>query len=105
MSIIIVGVSWDKLIAYCNDGQIHISNVLAENAIRSLAIGRKNWLFNDTPKGAHASATCYSLIETAKANDLDPSQYIQYVLKNITDADRVEKLEALLPWNMLKPQL
>jgi len=93
---------WNKLIAYCEDGQIHISNVLAENAIRPMAIGRKNWLFSDTPRGAHASATCYSLIETAKANGIDPSQYIQFVLKNIADADTLEKLEALLPWNMSK---
>jgi len=68
-------------------------------------VGRKNWLFSDTPKGAHASATCYSLIETAKANELDPNQYMQYVLKNIADADTLEKLEALLPWNMAKPEL
>jgi len=96
---------WDKLIAYCDDGQAHISNILAENAIRPFTIGRKNWLFSDTPRGAHASAACYSLIETAKANELDPCQYIQYVLKNIADADTAEKLEALLPWNMPKPAL
>jgi len=96
---------WDKLIPYCDDGHIHISNILAENAIRPFAIGRKNWLFSDTPRGAHASATCYSLIETAKANDIEPSQYILHVLKHIADADTLEKLEALLPWNMPKPTL
>jgi len=56
-------------------------------------------LFSDTPKGAQASATCYSLIETAKANGLEPFAYIQYVLQHIASADSVEKLEALLPWN------
>ncbi len=96
---------WDKLVAYCDDGHIHISNILAENAIRSFAIGRKNGLFSDTPRGAHASATGYSLIETAKANGIEPSQYIQYVLKHIADADTIEKLEVLLPWNMPKPAL
>ncbi|VAW62806.1 Mobile element protein [hydrothermal vent metagenome] len=79
--------------------------MLAENAIRPLAIDRKNWLFSDTPRDTHASATCYSLIETAKANELDPDQYIPYVLENIADADTPEKLEALLSWNIPKPAL
>ncbi|MEQ9532034.1 transposase domain-containing protein, partial [Marinobacter salarius] len=53
----------------------------------------------DTSQGANASATCYSLIETAKANSLEPSAYIHHVLKHIADADTLEKLETLLPWN------
>jgi hypothetical protein len=57
-------------------------------------------LFADTPQGAHASATCYSLIETAKANDLEPSAYIRHVLERIANADTLEKLEGLLPWNV-----
>ena len=61
---------------------------------------RRNWLFADTPRGARASATCYSLIETAKANGLEPYDYLQQVLSHIAAADTVEKLEALLPWNM-----
>ena len=91
---------WEKLTAYCDNGELRISNILAENAIRPLAIGRKNWLFSDTPRGAHASATCYSLIETAKANGLEPHDYIRHVLNNIADADTLEKLEELLPWNV-----
>jgi transposase len=55
----------DTLTGYCDNGHLRISNILAENAIRPLAIGRRNWLFSDTPKGAQGSATCYSLIETA----------------------------------------
>ncbi|WP_270670545.1 transposase domain-containing protein, partial [Aeromonas sp. QDB04] len=51
-------------------------------------------------QGAKASATCYSLLETAKANQLEPSAYINYVLERIGDADSLEKLEALLPWNV-----
>ena len=57
-------------------------------------------MFADTPQGAHASATCYSLIETAKANDLEPSAYIRHVLERIANADTLEKLERLLPWNV-----
>ena len=90
---------WDYLVGYCERGDVHISNVLAENAIRPFAVGRRAWLFADTPQGARASATCYSLIETAKANGLEPSIYIQHVLDHIAEADTLERLEALLPWN------
>jgi len=61
---------------------------------------RRAWLFADTAQGARASATCYSLIETAKANQLEPSAYIHHVLDRIGEADTLEKLEALLPWNV-----
>ncbi len=91
---------WSTLTGYCERGDLQISNVLAENAIRPFAVGRKAWLFADTPRGAHASATCYSLVETAKANGLEPSAYIRHVLERIADADTLEKLEGLLPWNV-----
>ena len=91
---------WPTLIGYCERGDLQISNVLAENAIRPFALGRKAWLFADTSRGARASATCYSLVETAKANRLEPSAYIQYVLDRIAEADTLEKLEALLPWGV-----
>jgi hypothetical protein len=87
-------------VGYCERGDLQISNVLAENAIRPFAVGRKAWLFADTSQGARASATCYSLVETAKANKLEPSVYIQHVLERVADADTLEKLEALLPWNV-----
>jgi len=83
---------WDTLVGYCGRGDLQISNVLAENAIRPFAVGRKAWLFADTSQGAQASATCYSLIETAKANGLEPSAYIHHVLEHIAEADTVEKL-------------
>ncbi|MEA9429598.1 IS66 family transposase, partial [Aeromonas caviae] len=91
---------WSYLVGYCERGDLHISNVLAENAIRPFAVGRKAWLFADSAQGAKASATCYSLLETAKANDLEPSAYINHVLAQIGEADSLEKLEALLPWNV-----
>ena len=90
---------WDSLIGYCEDGRLNISNALAENAIRPFAVGRRNWLFSDTPRGARASATCYSLIETAKANGLEPYAYLHHVLQHIATAATLEKIEALLPWN------
>lgn len=85
---------------YCERGDLNISNVLAENAIRPLALGGRAWLFAGTSRGAKASATCYSLIETAKANDLEPAAYIDYVLNHIAEADTLKKHEQLLPWNV-----
>ena len=91
---------WEYLIGYCRDGKLQISNALAENAIRPFAVGRRAWLFADTPHGARASATCYSLVETAKLNGLEPYAYLRHVLAHIAEANTVEKLEALLPWNV-----
>lgn len=91
---------WDRLVAYTLDGRLHISNVLAENAIRPFVIGRKGWLFADTPKGAQASATHYSLIESCKANGLEPYKYYRFVLGKLPYAKTVEDIEALLPWKV-----
>ena len=65
-------------------------------------VGRKNWLFCDTPKGAEASATLYSLVETAKANNVEPFAYLRYVLDEIRWLGKTPpaaELDALLPWN------
>ena len=91
---------WDKLVRYCDHGSLRMSNILAENAIRPFAVGRRNWLFADTPEGARASAIYYSLIETAKANNLDPYEYLHFLISRIATADTVDAYEALLPWNM-----
>lgn len=91
---------WSFLIGYCEDGRLNISNVHVENAIRPFAVGRKAWLFADTVQGARASATIYSLIETAKANGLEPYAYLQHVLNHIGSAESLEAIEALLPWNV-----
>jgi len=95
---------WPKLIRYCDDGDFPISNIRAENAVRPFVIGRKNWLFADTPKGAHASGVFYSLIETAKANEIDPYAYLRHIFKQLPHADTLDQVEALLPWNV-KDQL
>ncbi len=91
---------WKKLVRYCEDGNLPISNIIAENAIRPFVIGRKAWLFADTPKGAHASGIFYSLIETARANELEPYAYLRHIFEALPYADTVEKIEALLPWNV-----
>lgn len=92
--------NWDKLICYTDDGDVNIDNNLAENAIRPFVIGRKNWLFSATPKGAHASASLYSLIETAKANGLEPYAYLREVFARLPGITTDEELRALLPWNV-----
>lgn len=86
---------------YLLDGRCSISNNAAENAIRPFTVGRKNWLFADTPKGAAASAAVYSIVETAKANGLNVYTYIEYLLLYMSDADwrnHPEQLDVLMPW-------
>lgn len=68
-------------------------------------VGRKNWLFNNTPKGAYASATIYSLVETAKANDVEPMAYLNHIFEHLTLASSREDLEQLLPWNIREEEL
>ena len=93
---------WEALIRYLDDGRLEIDNNLLENAIRPFALGRKNWLFSDTVGGAKASANLYSLIETAKANGLDPYAYLRYVFTELPKANTPEATEALLPYNIDK---
>ena len=86
---------------YLKDWHCDISNNTAENGIRPFTIGRKNWLFSNSPKGAKASAIVYSLVETAKANNLDPERYLQYLfeqLPNTPDLKNKETLNQYLPW-------
>ena len=73
---------------------------MAENSIRPFVIGRKNWLFAGTPKGAEASALLYSLIETAKMNGLEPFKYLRYIFKKIPLAQSTRDYRALLPQSL-----
>ena len=91
--------NWKALTAYLEDGRLDIDNKAAERAIRPFAIGRKNWLFMGDPKGAEAASIIYSLIETAKANGLEPYKYLRYVLETIPSIEP-ENLSSLLPWNV-----
>jgi transposase len=87
-----------KLVTYLKDGRINIDNNRAERAVKPFVIGRKNWLFSNTPGGARASAILYSIIETAKANGLLVDNYLQTCLDEI--AKKPESLTHLLPWNV-----
>jgi len=91
---------WDKLIRYTKDGRYLMDNNLAENAIRPFVIGRKNWLFSQSVKGVKASANLYSIIETAKANGLEPYAYLRVLFAKLPQATTVDEIENLLPGNI-----
>ncbi len=91
---------WPGLITHLEDGHIDIDNNKAENAIRPFVIGRKNFLFSGSPRGAQASATMYTLVEAAKANDLEPWAYLNYLFEQLPTAKSEQALRALLPQNL-----
>ena len=90
---------WPKLIRYIEDGRLAIDTNLAENAIRPFALGRRNWLFADTVKGAKASAVLYSIVSTARANGLEPYAYLRQLFAELPKAKTVEQFEQLLPFS------
>jgi transposase len=97
---------WEPLIAFLKDGRLEIDNNRSERAIKPFVIGRKNWLFANTPRGAKASAIIYSLVETAKENGLNPFVYLTYLfekLPNLADPHDENKLDQLLPWSETLP--
>jgi len=96
---------WSKLNRYLDDGRLEIDNNGAENAIRPFVLGRKNWLFSASVKGVKSSVNLYSLIETAKANGLEPYAYLRYLYAALPGAETVEAIEALLPGNIDKEML
>jgi hypothetical protein len=91
---------------YLLDGRLEISNNRAERSIKPFVIGRKNWLFCNTPKGATASAVIYSVIETAKENGLNPFPYLEFLFHQLPNVDREDStaLEQLLPWSESLPE-
>jgi transposase len=90
---------WSKLTVFLTHPAVPLDNNRCENAIRPFVVGRKNWLFSDTEAGARASANLYSLIETAKANGVEPHAYLTHLYTQLPGATRLEHFEALLPWN------
>ena len=90
---------WGKLIRYTERGDLPIDNNRCENAIRPFVVGRKAWLFSDTPAGANASAIIYSLVETAKANGVEPYAWLRHVLEHLPAAQTADEIDKLLPWN------
>jgi transposase len=90
---------WRSLTRYCEDGRIEIDNNAAERALRGVALGRKNYLFQGSDRGGERAAALYSLLESAKLNGLDPQAYLREVLARIAEHP-INRIEQLLPWNM-----
>ena len=91
---------WDKLIRYLDDGRLEIDKNLAENAIRPFVVGRKNRLFSNSVRGVKASDNLYSLIESAKANGLEPYTFLRFLFAKLPKAETVDGIETLLPGNL-----
>jgi transposase len=91
---------WDKMVSYLESPYLTPDNNACENAIRPFVLGRKNWLFNQSPKGAESSCGMFTLIETAKQNGLVPFQYLMALFEKAPLAKTPEDWENLLPWNI-----
>jgi transposase len=88
---------WDTFTRFRNDGRICLTNNAAERALRGIALGRKSWLFAGSDRGGER-AVVYTLIQTARLNDVDPQAWLADVLARINDHN-IQKLDQLLPWN------
>ena len=91
---------WEKMVAYLESPYLTPDNNACENAIRPFVLGRKNWLFCQSPEGAKSSCGIYSLIETAKQNDIVPFKYLMALFEKAPLAVSPEDWEKLLPWNI-----
>ena len=94
---------WQALTRYRDDGSLEIDNNAAERALRGVALGRKNYLFQGSDAGGERAAAIYSLVESAKLNGLDPLRYLRDVLTRIAEHP-INRIEELLPWNMAQQQ-
>lgn len=99
---------WDKLQRFLLDGRLEIDNNRSERSIKPFVIGRKGWLFCNTPKGARASAVVYSIVETAKENGLIPFEYLRYLFEKLPNMGAPTlggspDLDEVLPWSNSLP--
>lgn len=96
---------WDNLNNFLLDGRLESTNNRAERSIKAFVIGRKNFMFSNTPKGARGSAIIYSIIETAKANNLKPYNYLLYLFEQLPNVDLTDPdvIDSLLPWSDTLP--
>jgi transposase len=95
---------WVALTRYIDDGRLEIDNLIAERAIRGVAIGRRNWLFAGSKAGGDRAAAIYSIIETCKLNGIEPRAYISDVMQKIASDWPNSRIEELMPWTWSKPQ-
>jgi len=80
------------------DGRLELSNNRAERSVKTFVMGRKAWLFSNTPNGAEASSIMFSIVETARENGLKPYEYVKYLLEKLPSA-KTSELETFLPWS------
>jgi hypothetical protein len=92
---------WPAFTRFLDDGRICLTNNAAERALRGIAIGRRAWLFAGSDRGGERAAAMFTLIETAKLNDVDPQAWLADVLRRINDHP-ARQLHQLLPWNWRK---
>nr|WP_269766024.1 transposase [Burkholderia ubonensis] len=92
---------WEALMLYCEEGRAEISNALAENALRCVSLGRKNFLFAGSDSGGERAVAMYGLIGTCKLNGINPRACLEYVLTHIADHP-INRIDELLPWNVSK---
>ena len=91
---------WPKLTSFLTHGEVPLDNNRCENAIRPFVVERKGWLFSDTVKGAAPSANLYSLVETCKANGVEPHAYLTYPFERLPYLSTADDYESMLPWNI-----
>ena len=89
---------WAAFARFLDDGRVCLTNNAAERELRGIALGRKSWLFAGSDRGGERAAVMYTLIQTAKLNDIDPQAWLADVLARINDHN-IQKLDQLLPWN------
>ncbi len=97
---------WSKLVVFLQDGHLELDNNRSERSIKPFVIGRKNFLFSNTPRGARASAVTYSIVETAKENGLSPFRYLESLFEQLPNIDMTDpsELDRLLPWSEALPE-
>ncbi|EBT7801709.1 IS66 family transposase, partial [Salmonella enterica] len=94
--------NWDALNEFCRNGWVEIDNNIAENALRVVALGRKNYLFVGSASGGENAAIMYTLIVTCRLNGIDPESYLRYVIREISEWPS-NRLRDLLPWSLELP--
>lgn len=90
---------WPALTRFLDDGRLEIDNGVAERALRGIAVGRRNWLFAGSQAGGERAAAIYTVIETAKANGVDPQAYITDVMAKLAAGWPAARWDELMPWN------
>ena len=94
---------WTALSRFLDDGRLEIDNNIAERALRGVAVGRRNWLFAGSRTGGERAAAIYTVIQTCKANGVDPQAYIADVIARVAGDWPASRWDELMPWNWMPP--